>query len=166
VRTRRPKIEIPFDTIDIIIELLAVVALIFMWIYVSIEYAALPDTIASHFNAKGEADGYANKITLWLLPSISTVLYIGIFALNKFPHLHNYMINITESNAFKNYKFSTRTLRMVNFSCVLLFTYIVYVEIQFSKGFINSLGAWFLPLILTLSLILVIVLIIFQKKNK
>lgn len=161
----RPKLKIPFQPIDYAIELLSVSLLLLMWLYIITEYDSLPQTIASHFNAKGDADAYASKSTIWLLPSIVTVLYVGLFILNKYPHLHNYMINITKENAFKNYSFSTRMLRIVNFFCVLLFAYIVYAEIQFSKGIIHSLGTWLFPSIMILSVISIIVFIYFQQKH-
>ena len=164
MKTGRPKIYVPFQSIDILIELLSITLLLLMWIYLILEYQSLPEVIASHFNANGKADGFSNKLTLWLLPIISTIIYIGLFILNKFPHIHNYMVNITEDNALNNYRFSTKVLRITNFLSALLFTYLVYSEIQFSKGKIESLGSWFLPIVIGVSIILPIILIVYQRK--
>ena len=42
-------------------------------------YADLPDIIATHFNAQGEADDFGPKPIIWLLPSIGLVMFIGLF---------------------------------------------------------------------------------------
>lgn len=160
----RPKIKVPLETIDIIIELVSISLLLLTWAYAISQYASLPETIPTHFNASGEADGFGSRLTIWLMPAIATVMYFGMFILNKFPHLHNYMVNITEENALKNYRFSTRVLRIVNFLCVLLFCYITYHIIEGGKGETLSLGDYFLPIVIGVSVVLPIVLFIYMRK--
>jgi uncharacterized membrane protein len=161
---KRPHIKVPFETMDIIIEISSITLLILMWCYCIISFKKLPDTIATHFNAAGEADGFGSRHTIWLIPIIATVMYIGLFILNKYPHIHNYMVNITEKNALKNYRFSTRMVRIVNFLCVLLMAYITYMIIESAFGKEFKLGTWFAPTIISFSIILPIVLIIYMKK--
>ena len=164
MQKNRPKIKVPFQTVDVLIELLSVTLILLAWVYVAIEYNELPDTIASHFNSKGQPDGYSSKNSILFLPILATIMYLSLFILNKFPHLHNYMVNITEDNALKNYRFSTRILRVVNFFVVLLFSYIVYTIIASAKGSTLSLGDWFLPTIIGVSILLPIGLILYQRK--
>lgn len=78
--------------------------------------------------------------------------------------MHNYMVNITEENALKNYRFSTRVLRWVNFLCVLLSSYITYVIIQNAKGVKMGLGSGFLPIVIGFSILLPVVLFVCMKK--
>ena len=160
----RPKFKIPFQTIDIAIELVSVSLLLLIWAQAILEYSSLPDTIATHFNGSGKADDFGSKLTIWLIPSIATVMYVGLFYLNRFPHLHNYMVNITEDNAFKQYQFSTRVLRIVNLLCVVLMAYISYHIIIGAKTGSTSLGIGFLFTVVGVSVILPIVLLIYQKK--
>lgn len=164
MQNNRPKIEVPFQTIDVLIELLSITLIILSWVFVSLEFNALPDTIASHFNGKGQPDGYSSKSFILILPILATLMYIGLFILNKFPHMHNYMVNISEDNALKNYRFSTRVLRIVNFFVVLLFSYITYTIISSAKGNTLTLGKWFLPVVISVSVILPIGLIVYQRK--
>ena len=70
MESNRPRVKVPLESIDIILELLSITCILLMWIYLIVEYPKLPDTIASHFNAKGEADGYSNKVYLWFVPLI------------------------------------------------------------------------------------------------
>ena len=164
--TNRPKIKIPFEPIDIAMEVISVTFLILTWIYIIINYSELPETVANHFNAKGEPDGYGSKNFLWFLPALSTLMYVGIFLINQYPYLHNEMVNITEKNAFTLYKFSTRTLRIVNMSCVILFAYISYKIVEGAKEEISGLGWKFLLIIISLSVVLPLLLIGYQLKLK
>ena len=164
MNTKRPRIKVPFETVDIIIEFISITLLILMWCYCIINYMDLPDTIATHFNGAGEPDGFGSKHTIWIIPIIATVMYIGLFILNKYPYMHNYMVNITEENALKNYRFSTRILRVVNFLCVLLMTYITYMIVESAFGKQFNLGTWFVPVVVGVSIILPIVLIVYMRK--
>jgi len=57
MNSERPKIKVPLQTIDIVIELASITILLLMWIHIILEYSGLPETIPSHFNGAGEADG-------------------------------------------------------------------------------------------------------------
>ena len=164
MKNERPRIKVPFEAADTIVEFASISLLILMWSYCIFKYTELPDTIATHFNAAGVPDDYGSKHTIWVIPSIATVLYVTLFILNKYPHLHNYMVNITEENALKNYRFSTRLVRIVNFLCVLLMSYITYMIIESALGTKLQMGNWFIPLVIGISVILPIVLIIYMKK--
>ena len=150
----RPKIKVPFEPIDIIVEVISMTLLLLMLIYTIIEYKHLPETIPTHFNAQGIADDYSDKSMIWGLPILGIVMYAGLFIVNKFPHVHNYMVNITEENALKNYRFSTRLVRGVNFFTVVLFAYIQYTIIASAKGESITLGSWFLPIVIGMSILL------------
>ncbi|MCC1484509.1 DUF1648 domain-containing protein [Winogradskyella immobilis] len=164
MNNNRPKIKIPLQTIDIAIELVSITLLILMWLHVILEYNNLPDTIASHFNSSGQLDNYSSKLFVWLMPCLATLMYGGLFYLNRFPHLYNYMVNITEHNAFKHYQFSTRVLRIVNMLCMLLLAYISYHIITVAENESTSLGNGFLFTVIGFSILLPVVLLIYQKK--
>lgn len=162
--SKRPRIVVPYQTIDIVIELLSVTLLLLMIGYTLVEFSNLPETIPTHFNSKGEVDDYGNKLTVWMIPAIALVMYIGIFIINKYPHTHNYMVNITEENALKNYRFSTRVLRIVNLITMIILALIAYKIIESTKRETFFLGSWFLPAIIGLSIILPIILLIYMRK--
>ena len=164
MNTKRPRIKVPFETVDIIVELISITLLILMWGYCIINYFELPDTIATHFNTVGEPDDFGSKQTIWIIPIVASVMYIGLFILNKYPHLHNYMINITDENALKNYRFSTRIVRVVNFLCVLLMTYITYMIVESAFGKQFNLGTWFVPIVIGVSIILPIIIFVYMRK--
>ena len=161
--SKRPKIKVPYQSIDILLELLSITILLLMFGYTIFEYSSLPETIPTHFNAKGEADDFGDKLTLWLVPAIALVLYIGIFIINMFPHTHNYMVNITKENALKNYTLSTRVLRIVNLFTMIILGVVTYKIISSAKGYTFAIDSWFLPLIIGISIVLPIVVLIYSK---
>ncbi len=161
---KRPRLKIPYESFDIIIECIPIALLLLMWFYVISEYSQMPEIVASHFNAKGEADGYDNKIIVWLIPSIATVIYLLLFIINRFPHIHNYMVNITEENAYKNYKFSARMLRIINLFITSIMMYVAYLIIETAKGVQIALGNSLLLIIIGFSILLPIALFIYQRK--
>ena len=160
----RPRIKVPFEGFDVVLELISITLLILMWIYLIVEYPDLPKTVASHFNAEGQADGYSNKSYLWFIPIVSTVLYVGLFMINKFPHTHNYMVNITEENALKNYRFSTRIVRVVNTLTVIMFAYIIYYIVQNAKEHNIQFSPWFVPFVISFSILLPIGIYLYYRK--
>lgn len=164
ISTNRPKIDVPKEPIDLIIDLSSATILILIIVYTLIVYPELRETIPIHFDGSGQADGFGNKSTLWLLPGIAIVLFLGLFILNRYPHLHNYMVNITPENALKNYTFSTRVLRIVNLLCAILFAFIQYKMIAGAQEKAAELGSWFLPIVIGTSVLLPIILIYYQNK--
>ncbi|WP_323788129.1 DUF1648 domain-containing protein [Psychroserpens sp.] len=164
MKTGRPKINVPLEGLDIILDMLSATLLILLIAYTVISYSELPDTIPSHFNAKGEVDGYSGKSMLWLIPAIGFVLFVGLYILNKFPHMHNYMVNITEENALKNYRFSTRIVRFTNLFLMLTFGIITYSIVDSASGNNSKMDSWVLPFIIGTSLILPVLILIYQKR--
>ncbi len=54
--------------------------------YLSTIYNALPQTIPTHFNLEGKADGYGDKSTLIFTTCLMTVIGVGAYFLVKFTH--------------------------------------------------------------------------------
>jgi len=166
IRTDRPKLKIPITPADILIECVSIGLIIYIWIHLFLVFGELPDRVPSHFNAAGEADGFSSKTFLFFLPALSTLMYIGLFWLTKFPHLHNYMVNITEENAFKQYRFGVTVLRIVNLLCVIMFAYINYHMLTGAGTSSADLGKGFLFVVIGVSILLPVVIIYYQNKIK
>ncbi|WP_052184103.1 DUF1648 domain-containing protein [Psychroserpens sp. Hel_I_66] len=164
MKTNRPKIKVPLQPLDIVLDLISATLILITIIYTAMNYGDLAETIPTHFNAAGEADGYGSKSMIWMLPVIGVFTFLLLFFLNKYPHIHNYMVNITEENALKNYRFSTRIIRFTNLFVAILFLVIQYMMIEEGKGNNVSFGSWFTYSIIGASLILPIFILIYQQK--
>jgi uncharacterized membrane protein len=167
MKTNRPKIQVPVESIDLILDLVVLAILLCMWAYVFVSYTSLPEIIPSHFNAHGEVDGHSSKSSIWLLMTISTIIAVGMYVLTKFPHVHNYLVEITEENAAHNYKKSCRLLRFVNLFTILIMLYVLYSVIEKAVGNELFLGSSFIYIVIIFSVIMPIILYIYMsKKNK
>lgn len=152
---RRPRIKIELTTADKIAEAAGWSILLVSWIWVAIHYAQLPETIPTHFNAAGKVDGYGDKSMIWGLLAVSTVLFAGMTILNRFPHIFNYLVKITEENALWQYTHATRMIRYLKLILAIIFGMISFITIQYANGKAEDLGkllpflliATFIPLV-------------------
>ena len=161
---KRPKITVPQNSTDLWIDRFSFLLFFIIWLSVFVYYPDLPDEIPTHFNGRGQADAFGSKQSIWVLMGVFSSIFIGIYILNKYPHLHNYTVKITEENALKNYRFSTRVLRVVNFLNLLVLAYILKTMMTPYEKQSTAFGGWFLPTIMIGSLVLIIY--IFVKANK
>ncbi len=107
----RPKLKLKLTAYDKALEALGWAMLVATWSITIASYAKLPATIATHFNFMGMADSFGSKINILLLPSMATVLFVGLTILNLYPNIFNYPTSITEENAFRQYRNATRLIR-------------------------------------------------------
>ena len=149
--------NIKFTAIDYVIIGSSILLIVLSWVYIGVEYADLPETIPSHFNHKGEVDGYSSKSMLWIISTIFTVLTIGIFFLAKSPSLHNVRLKTREA--------SFRSVAIFMPFIASIQAIAVYSMIQEAHGTFNYSG-WILPLILTLTAFFLILLFVILSKNR
>lgn len=161
---KRPKITVPQNSTDLWIDRFSFLLFFIIWLSVFVYYPDLPNEIPTHFNGRGQADAFGSKQSIWILMGVFSSIFIGIYILNKYPHLHNYTVKITEENALKNYRFSKRVLRVVNFLNLLLLAYILKTMMTPYEKQSTAFGGWFLPTIMIGSLVLIIY--IFVKAYK
>ena len=76
--------------IDYIFLGLAVLCFLGTLIFVIVRYPSLPDTLPSHFNARGEIDGWSGKASAAFFPSIVGFLMLAIMGpIQFFPQVWN-----------------------------------------------------------------------------
>lgn len=141
----RPIIEIKKTPIDIVIEIIGFLGLILLLGLPLYYFDKLPETIPRHFAATGEPDGFSGKGMIWTLPVIGITMYVGMFWLNKHPHIFNYSQPVTKENAERLYTIGTKMIRTLNAIITCVLAYITYSTIQTALGNQNGLGVWFLP---------------------
>lgn len=162
----RPKLKIELTTADMIFEFVGWILIILVWGLAIKNYSSLPNTIPTHYNAVGQADGFGGKANIFLIPLVATVLFIGLSIINKFPHVFNYPTSITKDNALKQYTNATRLVRYLKCILVFIFGLITYQTIRHADGQTYGLGSWFLPMILGLIFIPLIYFIFRSVKIK
>jgi len=126
------------------LEIAAVLGLIFLFFLVFAYWSKLPNSIPSHYNAAGEPDGWSGKGTLLLLPIISLVLYFGLSTLTRFPHLYNFPWKITEENMERQFYLAQMMILSLKAEIIWLFGYIEWKTIQTGLGKADGLGSSFI----------------------
>lgn len=144
--SERPKIKIPLQTSDKILEVMGYVALVGFWIFVSYAYSVMPETIPTHFNFAGEADGFGDKDTIFLMPIIGTLLFTVLSVLQQRPHSFNYITDITPENAQKQYTTAVRMIRFLKVALIVIFIFIEVLTYKTAMGGGEDMGIWLLPM--------------------
>ncbi|MGB5402651.1 MAG: DUF1648 domain-containing protein [Robiginitalea sp.] len=142
----RPKLKIKLEPIDKGIEWIGILGLVILTGLPIYFFDQLPETIPRHFGANGEPDAFSGKGIIWTLPIIGFTMFIGLYWLNKYPHIFNYPQKVTKENARRLYTTGTRMIRTLNALITWLFAYITYSTIQVALGNQSGLGTWFLPI--------------------
>ena len=163
---KRPRIKLQLNQTDKILEIVGWISVVGIWALPLINYSILPEIIPIHFNGAGKADGFGNKTHIFVLPIISTLLFIGLTTLNKHPHIFNYPSQITKENAVHQYTNATRMMRVLKLVIVVLFGLIVFRKIQIVNGHADGLGTWFLPLTMGMIFIPMLYFLIKSLKKK
>lgn len=146
----RLKIKLEITTFDKTLEILGWTSILVNWVLIITNYANLPDTIPTHYNGAGQADGFGGKVSILTLPIVATQIFIGLTILNQYPHIFNYPTNITPNNALRQYTNATRMIRYLKLIIVVIFGLITFKTIQNANGSTSGFGIWFLPLVLGL----------------
>ncbi len=148
----RPIIYLPLSTFEKCINGLAFFVLVCTIIFAIYSYFVLPSIIPIHFNAKGIADNYGKKETLFFLPVLAAVLYIFLSYLGKHPEWYNYPVKITEQNAATQYHNARGMMRMLKLSIMMIFLLIVIASYFAGSGKVTKLPGFLLPLIIVLAI--------------
>jgi hypothetical protein len=135
----RPRIKIPLDTFDYIVETKSLLGVVASWLLL----------FALDFTS------------FFLIPCIVvTTVYLLLTWLTQYPHIFNYPVTITQQNAFRQYVLAIRLLRFLKLVVVLGFLGLTII-ISLGKG-LN--GAWTAPVILGLTIIPLILYFIASRR--
>lgn len=140
--SKRPKFKPVLTATDYRIVWLGRALLVAMWGLTIYYYILSPDVVPMHFNSEGEADGYGDKITFFIMPVVASFIYALLAVLNNYPEMLNYPVAITEANAAKQYTMATRFIRILNVLILCLFISVGYIVYQSSQGTIPGDGTW------------------------
>ncbi len=95
IENKRPKLYIPMSKLEVILEIISVIAVILTWVYLITSWSKMPSMIPAHFNSSGQVTGYGSKDVSFIFPIIGTFVTILFNVLARFPHIFNYSVKIT-----------------------------------------------------------------------
>lgn len=112
-RQHRPSIKIEPTPTDLLLQLVGLLACIVMVMLPLYYYGDLPETIPTKFDTGGNATSYSSKATIFVLSGIGIFSYVGMHVLAKYPRLYNYMVEITDDNAYDQYRLGVWLIRLL-----------------------------------------------------
>lgn len=130
----RPVISLRLSPLVIAGELAAAIAILLSVLIIVRFWGLLPDRIPIHFGFSGQPDAWGDKLTIWLLPAVATILFIVLAAVSRYPHTFNYPVRITEENARRQYLLARSLLVFLKAEICWLFAFIVRQQIIVALG--------------------------------
>lgn len=78
------KRRVPIRGSDRALFLAAALAAVGAAVFTAVIYRDLPDTVPSHFDFSGEADAYASKSSIWMMPVMMALLIVVLYIVALF----------------------------------------------------------------------------------
>jgi len=120
----RPKLNIQRTPLQNWINIISVFIIGGTAIYLLINYMKLPDQIPIHFNYLGEVDYWGPKESIFILLGVSILIYVLNTRTQRIPHKFNYIVEINEENAEKQYQMAVRMMSIMNLEIMSIIAYI------------------------------------------
>jgi uncharacterized membrane protein len=163
---KRPRIKVPIKPIDWIIECLGLIILLVLIIMPIYYYNSLPDEIPTHFGINGHPDNFGGRSNILTPSIIGFALFVAMSLLNRYPHIFNYPVQVTEDNAERLYRISTRAIRILKLILMIIFGFIGLKMILISQHQTKGLGGFFAILVFSTMIVFVGLMIYKMNKNK
>ena len=161
----RPILKIALSTADKVEEALCIVILALLWAGVIVVFPTLPDSIPRHFNAAGTADGFGSKSNLFVLPLVASFEYLLITILQRYPHIYNYLNEVTPENAERMYTSAIKLMRHIKLVVLIILTAVVVLIYRSVVTNSFGIGTWFLPASIGLLLIPLVIYLTGNRKS-
>ncbi|WP_301107527.1 DUF1648 domain-containing protein [Sporosarcina sp.] len=137
--TEKPKLDIAKPVFAKVFDILIIALFAACLVYLFLQWNQLPERIPAHFVANGEVDRFGSKFELLLLPAIAIVMWIGLWFLEKRPHLYNY-INLQPDNIETQYRYGVVFMNVVKNVSTLLFIFILWQMTDIALGRTESMN--------------------------
>lgn len=109
----RPRIKLKLSPIDLAIELVSIICLLFL-IGLSLAISLYSQNFTIPINGYG---------SVWFFAAKGLFVYSGLTILSRFPHVFNYPVEVSLENAGQLYRSATILLRLVKMLLMLFFAF-------------------------------------------
>lgn len=144
------KVKIEKTIMQKIFDVASLLILLSSFGYVLVNWSILPEQVPIHFNAVGEPDNWGPNSTLFVLPLIGVVLWIGLSILERYPHGYNYIVKITDANASFQYRSAVKLIHFLKNTIAILFAFLTRESFLIGSGEQDALSTGLMPMFLTL----------------
>ncbi|MGX1901925.1 uncharacterized protein DUF1648 [Thermolongibacillus altinsuensis] len=128
--------------------MLSIFGLVAMFVYVTLIWSELPETIPRHFNSKGEPDGFGGKGSILVLPFVGLGIFILTTLLSQIPNAFNDPDRVTEEQKQRLYIHGRICMSFLQTQIIYFLLYGVWQTAQVALGKASGLGIYVLPIFL------------------
>lgn len=164
MKRNRPIIDVPRTSLEMVLELCALVCLIGLIAVTVWGWLSLPATVPTHFDVAGRPNAYGGKGGMLFLPGLFTAVYVLFMWVESIPHTYNYPVVITEENAAGQYRLARMLLEWMKLE-------ILAVGVMLEWSIIQAMGSGNGGAILAIGLavpvmLLVTIVVYFRKASR
>ncbi len=135
------KIKLKCTKLQIFLEVISILILMAMFAVLYFNWSNIPEKIPGHYNALGEIDRWGNKSELFLLPIISSFLYLLLTVVCRFPSIWNVPTQITDKN--RTFVYSNLLTMMILLKALVL---MIFFFLNYNSMQAKALPVYFLPI--------------------
>jgi uncharacterized membrane protein len=116
-----------------LIKVINYLILAFVWVFTVFNFNSLPETIPTHFGLDNKADAYGSRNSLFILPVVTTVLFLLLAYVSKHPY--SPLLNVPDTMR-KDPLETEFFVLVIQFFIVLLFASLIHevFRVTFSVG--------------------------------
>ncbi len=103
-------------------------------------YPSLPDTVATHFGADGQADDWGPRWSVLVLATIMLLLSLGMAALSTRPRWFNFPLELTEQTAQAVYREGERLMVWTVLSLQVIYLGVAWSVLAGGGGPLIAIG--------------------------
>lgn len=134
--------------IDKLIQIIGSLIVVASFVYIIIYYSQLPDEIPIHYGLDGKPDDFANKSSIWSIPILSLLMFIGLTYLSKIQIPYNFAAKSVVKNAAYLKIIKYRFIQALNAIIAFIFFFLTYKTVQIGLGNDTGLGNYFIYLVI------------------
>ena len=134
-----------------ILEVVSIAALAYLaWITAAAMLGphALPNRIAVHFDAAGQANGWGSPKALLGMPILAAVLYVLMTVVARFPAAFNFPVRVTPANRPRLEALALEMIAWLKAEVLCLFAWVQEMTVAVARNGGAHLSPWFMPVTL------------------
>ena len=141
--------SIPYGRTDKLLELIGVLALVFMIGMPIMYYTDLPEIIPRQFKFDGEPTGEGSKVVIWWVLLTGLVLYSALFILERFIRMNKKIHEDEVAHELGGQReIIVQWLQFIRLFLTCLFAYMIYTLISTANGQIEGFHPFFIPVVI------------------
>lgn len=141
--------SVPYGRTDKLLEIIGILALVFMIGMPIMFYSDLPDSIPRQFGFDGEPDGEGSKTVIWWVLLIGVLMYTALFVLERFIRKNKKIHQDEITHELEGQReIMVQWLQFIRLFLACLFAYMIYTLISTANGQTEGFHPFFIPVVI------------------